>query len=138
MGGPELILLDTHALLWMSDQNPAMGATARELAEDSQQKGELAASAISFWEVAILINKGRLEAREPVEIWRAAHLRAGLIEIPLDGLTACQAVALPGLPGDPADRWIVATALRHDATLVTADRNLLRWDGGLKTHDARL
>jgi PIN domain nuclease of toxin-antitoxin system len=46
-------------------------------------------------------------------------------------------VALAGLHSDPADRIIVATALAHDATLITADERLLAWRGPLKTHDAR-
>jgi PIN domain nuclease of toxin-antitoxin system len=64
-------------------------------------------------------------------------LRAGLIELPVDGAIGILAGALDGLPGDPADRLIVATAIANDATLMTVDRRLLDWPGELDRHDAR-
>lgn len=62
---------------------------------------------------------------------------AGLIELPIDGAIGIQAVDLNGLPDDPADRLIVATALHHRAALVTADEKLLAWTHPLIRHDAR-
>ena len=138
MGRDALILLDTHVLLWMSDENPALGKQAFASIEASNRVAQLAVSAITFWEVAMLADEGRIEAREPVEYWRAALLQAGLIEIPLDGAIAAFAVTLAGLPRDPADRWIVATCLRRNAILLTADQALLDWSGGLEAQDARL
>jgi PIN domain nuclease of toxin-antitoxin system len=44
--------------------------------------------------------------------------------------------SLEGLHGDPADRFIVATAIVHDATLMTADAILLKWRNGLRRQDA--
>ncbi|MEW5863448.1 MAG: PIN domain-containing protein [Pseudomonadota bacterium] len=49
-----------------------------------------------------------------------------------------RAVGLGGLPGDPVDRLIVATALRHGAALVTADERPLGWRHPMVRHDARL
>jgi PIN domain nuclease of toxin-antitoxin system len=46
------------------------------------------------------------------------------------------AAGLRGFRGDPADRLIGATAILHEATLVTADQALLRWRGGPKLLDA--
>jgi PIN domain nuclease of toxin-antitoxin system len=72
------------------------------------QQGYLAVSAITFWEVAMLISKGRITLSLPVTAWRWDLLRLGLVEIPLDGEIGLAATQLD-LHGDPADRLIVAT-----------------------------
>jgi PIN domain nuclease of toxin-antitoxin system len=53
------------------------------------------------------------------------------------GEVAVRAVGLGGLPNDPADRLIIATALQHGAALVTADERLLAWSYPMVRHDAR-
>jgi PIN domain nuclease of toxin-antitoxin system len=64
-------------------------------------------------------------------------LAAGLLELPLDGEVADAAARLTDLPRDPADRFIVATAIKQRATLLTADRALLDWKGAFRRADAR-
>lgn len=75
----------------------------------------------------MLVRKGRYKLGLPVEGWRADLINAGLGEAPLDGMTAADAVAFVDLHDDPADRFILATALRRSAALVTSDRRLLAW-----------
>jgi hypothetical protein len=72
-----------------------------------------------------------------VDSWRADLLMAGIQEIPVDGRIALLAVSLPDLHKDPADRFILATALIQQATLITADAKLLAWPGALARKDAR-
>jgi PIN domain nuclease of toxin-antitoxin system len=72
-----------------------------------------------------------------VREWRDAVLTAGAIELPLDGMVAVRALDLAGLHDDPADRFIVATALVHDAAVMTADERLLDWRHGMNRYDAR-
>ena len=67
---------------------------------------------------------------------RTKLLAAGIRELPLTGEIAIIAGELENLHGDPADRIIAATAIAHDATLMTADENLLRWPHPLKRQDA--
>ena len=69
--------------------------------------------------------------------WRNELLTAGIIELVLDGDIALRAIELNGLAEDPADRFIVATALTHQAVLLTADEKLLDWRHSLERHDAR-
>ena len=66
-----------------------------------------------------------------------AVLTAGAVELPLDGNVALRALELAGLHDDPADRFIVATALVHEATFITADERLLGWQHSLERQDAR-
>jgi PIN domain nuclease of toxin-antitoxin system len=67
---------------------------------------------------------------------RAELLSTGIIELPLTGSIAISAVQLQDLHGDPADRFIAATALAHDATLMTADSRLLRWRHAVRRQNA--
>jgi PIN domain nuclease of toxin-antitoxin system len=93
-------------------------------------------SAVSFWEVAMLIAKGRLRSIKSALDLRDIVLNAGINEIPLTGNIAVLAGTLDGLHGDPADRFIVATAITFDATLMTADATLLHWSHKLKRQNA--
>ena len=131
-----MMVLDTHVLLWLRTGSDSLGLEARRLIEDAIRLGELAVSAISFWEVAVLQSNDRISFPEDVALWRAELLDQGLMEIPVDGDTAVRAIRLPGLPPDPADRIIVAAAQAGNR-LVTADRRILEWHGQLSKVDAR-
>ena len=131
-----MILLDTHVLLWSRAGVRRIGPRCMRLVEQSLRDATLAASAISFWEVAMLHEKGRIDLRQDIRAWRTRLLDDGLIEIPVDGDIAIRANELTGLHADPADRLIIATALGGH-TLVTADARLLSWSGRLNRNDAR-
>jgi len=132
-----VILLDTHVLLWLDRDDPALGAGSRAAIESAWKAGAVAVSAISFWEVAMLQIRGRIVLPQPSTGWRLDWLEAGLLEHQLDGATAMQAAALDVFHPDPADRFIVATAIAAGATLVTADQSVLGWPGPLLRQDAR-
>lgn len=133
-----MIVLDTHALLWMDRNDPALGRAARRLIEDAWRAGQVAVSAISFWETAMLVQRGRIVLPLPATEWRSELLQAGLREIALDGRIGILASQLENIHRDPADRFIIATALQNQATLVTADENVLAWPSELLRQDARL
>ena len=135
LGGRPLLLLDTNALLWLRRGDSRLGRAARREIERAWQSDELAVSAISFWEVGMLVNKGRIRLADDIPAWRRDHLEQGMVEIPLDGETAIRAVQLTDFHADPADRLIVATALAGHR-LVTSDRRILEWSGRLKRLDA--
>ena len=81
------------------------------------------------------VRRGRLDLLVDPEAWRRDLLAQGLVEIPVSGAIGIRAGLLGGLPGDPADRLIVATALDgHE--LLTADRGILDWSGQLNRLDA--
>jgi len=133
-----VIVLDTHTLLWMDRDDPALGAVARCLIEDAWRAGQVAVSAISFWEAAMLAQRGRIVLPLPAAEWRSELLQAGLREVPLDGRIGILASQLEDMHRDPADRFILATSLQHQATLITADVSLLAWASQLPRQDAHL
>ncbi len=132
-----MILLDSHALLWLNQGSPRLGPQARQAADEALLEDSLAVSAVSFWEVAVLVERHRVELDRSTDRWHRELLRSGLIEIPLDGKIAIAAIGLPDLHGDPADIFIAATAILKEARLITAGRRLLNWSGPLECLDAR-
>lgn len=129
-------LLDTHVLLWSRAGVPHIGPDCRRLIERGLREATLAASAFSFWEIAMLHEKGRIDLGHDMRAWRTRLLEDGLVEIPVDGDIAIRANELIGFHADPADRLLVATALGGH-TLVTADERILSWSGRLSRLDAR-
>jgi PIN domain nuclease of toxin-antitoxin system len=126
-----MLLLDTNALLWLSGGSEALGPIARASIDKAIAKGSAAFSAISVWETATLVRKGRYAIGLPIERWRGDLIEAGLREAPLDGIIAALAGTYADLHDDPADRFIAATATHLAAKLVTSDRRLLAWAGNV-------
>lgn len=124
-----MILLDTHVWIWWSAERERLSAAARTAIDDADEVG---VSAISAWEVAMLAGRERIELDRPVTTWVRQALSADsrTVEIPLSATVALQAAALgaEGLHGDPADRFILASARHLRAPLVTKDRALRTFD----------
>jgi PIN domain nuclease of toxin-antitoxin system len=131
-----VILLDTHAAVWLASDDSALGEKSCSIALAARAENQLAISAVSFWEIALLATRNRLHLNRPPAQLRAELLDTGILELPLTGDVTLLAVELKNLHGDPADRFITATAIAHDATLITADDRLLRWRGKVKRQHA--
>ena len=131
-----MILLDTHVLLWQERGDRRLGNQTRDLVHRALEERAVAVSAITFWEVAMRIQKGQLELDFDLYDWRDDLLEHGLVEIPINGVIAPRAGLLADIHGDPADRLIVATALAGHR-LVTSDERILAWGGNLDRMDAR-
>ena len=131
-----MILLDTHAALWLRAGDAKLGSLARNEIQYAWEAQEVSMSAMSFWEMAMLRAKGRISFPEDVGRWRLEQLAQGLIEIPVDGDIGIRANTLNDFHADPADRIIVATAVGGHR-LVTADERILAWGGSLDRLDAR-
>ena len=132
-----MVLLDTHVLVWVVEGSKRLGRRVARLADDALAGERLGVASISFWEIAMLADRGRLAVHPSVDEWRLRVLGLGVQEIPLTGDVAIAAGGLAQLSSDPADRIIVATAVASDATLVTADARILGWPGTLRRQDAR-
>lgn len=126
-----LFLLDTHVLIWSLEEAPRLGSEAKKTINWAAKAGRLAISAITPWEIAMLVSKNRLQLNLEVMEWvRWALARPGISLIPLEPEIAIESTRLPfEMHADPADRILAATARRLGATLVTADRSLLQIAG---------
>jgi len=119
------LLLDTHIWLW-SALEPAR-LSRRVVRALVDPKNELWLSPISVWETLVLARKKRLTLEPSPEQW----VRRALSELPMHEAHMNHEIAIRGEElrlghDDPADRFLVATALVHDLTLVTADQRLLK------------
>jgi PIN domain nuclease of toxin-antitoxin system len=131
-----VIVLDTHAAIWAANDDPALGKHSRSMVRIARAEGRLRISAISAWEIALLVSKDRLAlADDPGGLWLRL-LASGVNELPVTSEIAFVSVGLEGLHNDPADRFIAATTIVHNATLMTADMTLLRWRHPLKRQNA--
>jgi PIN domain nuclease of toxin-antitoxin system len=100
------------------------------------EANELAVPSIIFFEVGLLLRRGRLNQSVSLRDWHVGMRSLGIREVSLSAETAIRASDLDNLSGDPIDRIIVATALVEDAMLLTADQSLLDWPGPLRRQDA--
>lgn len=130
MGGFSLnrVLIDTHVLVWlMQGDQSRLSVRTVELINQAAQKDALYVSAITPWEIAMLVSKARLALDRDVGEWVQQAL--SLSGIRLAPLSPDVAVASTRLPWechpDPADRIIVATARHLGAVLITEDMLLL-------------
>jgi PIN domain nuclease of toxin-antitoxin system len=128
-------LLDTHAWIWWVDQDARLGAKTIAVLDSLSRDQRPFLCAISLWEVAMLVERGRIELDLPLGEWldAAAHPRS----VQIVSITQRIAVAVASLPDsfhrDPADRLIVATSralgipvLSHDR-LINRSRLVTRW-----------
>lgn len=121
-----MILLDTHIWVWWIDENPQLSQRYMQLLQDNEQEG-LGVSAMSCWEVAKLVERGRLQLACSIEEWmEQAVTYPGIRVLPLTPQIAIESTKLPApFHRDPADQIIVATARMHDLSLLTMDRLIL-------------
>ena len=118
-----LIVLDTHALVFWVQRPDYL---SREALQAIERAPEIGISAITFWEVSLLVRKSRLSLGEntPVSLWMKEVLNIPRVRaLPVTAPIAVAADAL-SMHSDPADRLIAATALEHMAPVVTRDEHL--------------
>ncbi len=123
-----MIVLDTHAWLWWLSDPDKLSRRARSAIDAALGPG-IHVSSISAWEVTLLVRKGRLTLRMPVDDWIARSEGLPFLRfVPVDNRIAVRSNALPApMHDDPADRIIVATAQLLGAALVTKDQRLRRY-----------
>jgi PIN domain nuclease of toxin-antitoxin system len=123
-----VILLDTCTLLWLASSPDKLSAKAAEAIRASGEFVEV--SAISAWEIAWKCAKGHLAlGLSPREWFRLALEIQQVREVAITAEIALRAAELPRLHGDPADRFIIATALELSIPVVTPDPYFREYPG---------
>ena len=124
------LILDTDALLWMSQGSSRLGPRAAAAVETASRDGSLRFSAVSMLEVARLHWDGRIELPAVPELWHRDLVESGVREIPVTSEVAMLAASLHanhGFHADPADQLVTASAMVSRRPLVTSDRRILIW-----------
>ena len=125
MPSAEPLLLDTHTLLWWQAGSDRLSPRARRLIDGAPR---LFLSAISVWELAMLVDQGVVALDRPTQIWVHDLLADGIVTIAeLTPAIAVAAAHLDEFTGDHADRIIYATAVQNQLTLLTKDDRLAEY-----------
>ena len=121
-----MIILDTHALVWWVTGDAELSKKAETAIESERDGGEIIVSAISAWEITLLVEMRRLVLSMDVSSWLATVTEIeGVKFLPIDMEIASKSVVLPGeFHKDPADRMIVATARKLAVPVVTKDEKI--------------
>ena len=130
-----MIVLDTHALVWWVNGDSRLSTPAKSAIDDVlEQGGRVLVSAISAWEIAMLVVRGRIALAMDLDEWlRVVETLECVCIVPITAQTAVQSVTLPGeFHKDPADRLIVALAREKNVPIITADEKIqtyphVRW-----------
>jgi PIN domain nuclease of toxin-antitoxin system len=124
------LLLDTHITLWLDCGDARLRSSTRTLIDNRWQNGAtIFISAVTAWEIALLVDRAHIELDVPVEEWINRFLqRPGFQSVPLGHIPASRAYQLYHLEHrDPADRLLIATAIELGCPLVSYDERIARF-----------
>ena len=124
------LLLDTDIVLWLDSGDDRLRASTRALIDGCWQNGgAILLSAITVWEIALLVDTGRIDLDVPVAAWIERFLDCpGIEAVPLGHQAASRSYQLHHLEHrDPADRLLIATAIELACPFVTYDERIVRF-----------
>lgn len=119
-----MILLDTHALLWMASDPHQLSKRAAEAIRQARQSSGIAVATITLWELAWLAENGRIQVSMSVERFVEEAVSRVILQPMTPVITALAARLPKSFPRDPADRIIAATGMVEGMPLVTADKQI--------------
>lgn len=126
----DAFLLDTHIALWLDSGSERLQPSTRGLIDQCWRNGgSILLSAVTAWEIALLVDTGRIGLDVSVEAWLERFIgRPGIDAVPLSHHAAAGAYRLHQLPHrDPGDRLLIATAIELACPLVTYDARIARF-----------
>ena len=137
----DVLLLDTHVLIWTLEGDRRVGRSTRALLARTEARGAFRVSPVSLFEVTALHTLGRIRLTRTPDEWIEEALADGRVRIAeLTRAMAIEAGAIPRMAlEDPMDRLLVATARGLDATFLTSDHRILKYAAAtttLRAHDA--
>ena len=113
-------LLDTHVALWWLEDPTKLAPRVQDIIAD--KSNELFISSVSFWEMAIKNEIGKLTIPHNIMACYAAEKIQMLNLSPAEALSVAD---LPKLHSDPFDRMLIAQAKFNDLVLITKDDKIL-------------
>ena len=123
-----MLLLDTHVAIWLAF-GIELTQVFRDRITDERNKDGVCISSVSVWEVGNLMRKGKLGLEIQLAAWvERFRSTSGFHDVPLSTDIVIEAANLPGrFHGDPADRFLIATARHLDIPIATRDRKILEY-----------
>ena len=119
------MILDTCALLWLASGDKKL---SRAALKEIDEAPAVYVSAISGFEIATKVARGKLKLPSPPQEWFERVVEHhGLTVLPLELNICITAAQLPPIHDDPCDRFIIAAAKLHDLTVVTADEQFEKY-----------
>ena len=116
-----MLLLDTHALIWLATDLSQLTDTAKSVIRFHST--ELHVSSLSALEISLLTQCGKLKwGRNPLSRFERALEHHGVNKVPVDCRIAWKSGQLPQI--HPFDRILIATAQVHGMTILTKDRTI--------------
>jgi PIN domain nuclease of toxin-antitoxin system len=122
-----MILLDTHIFIWWLDHSPKLSQRHQQIIQEQQSSG-IGISIYSCWEIAKLVEYGRLELKASIGDWlkiALSHPNVQLLDLTIPIII--KSTQLLGFHKDPADQIIVATAMVLGIPLLTADEKIIAY-----------
>ena len=124
-----MVVLDTHAFVFDALEPKRLSKRVRSRISTAAARYNLVISDISLWEVAMLVERGRLDVGTTTSEFLEVALEARATRVLPITPPIAQRAARMTAPPDPSDRIIASTALEHGAILVTSDRKLQKLRG---------
>jgi PIN domain nuclease of toxin-antitoxin system len=121
-----MFLLDTHVLLWLASAQTELSEKVKKIIRSNS--GNLYISSISAFEISIKFYKKKIKLPlSPNEWYIKAITLHGLDEITINSEILIKSAALPSIHNDPADRIIIATAMIHNAKIISKDKLISKY-----------
>jgi PIN domain nuclease of toxin-antitoxin system len=122
-----IALLDTHVILWWFERPSRLSSSQRKILRRVERGDAVGIADISLWEIASLVERGRVKLALPVDEW--LHRATAPPRVERVGITPAvvrEMIALAATRDwDPADRILVTTARVHGVPLVTSDSRII-------------
>ena len=135
------VIFDTHVFIWYMFGNPILSAKFQKSIDRIQNSHPILISAMSLWEIGMLVQRGRISVEMDCLEWVEQALSNPGFELALlSPQIAVLSSRLPGtIHGDPVDRILIATAFENHAVLVTCDEKILEYGktNFITVHDPR-
>ncbi len=111
-------LLDTHAFIWLSENDPNLPNNLREMIDLADT---VYLSIVSLWEMAIKLNLGKLSLKRSYETIEQELKLSDISLLPITFLDTVQVYRLPLHHRDPFDRMLIAQAINKSLILISRD-----------------